>query len=124
MSLMARVVHNFFEDQPVKNASVFLLRLILHDWSDKYAEIILKKLREAATPMTKLLIVDAIVDHACASADAYADIPGAASPPAPSPLLPNFGFASIPIYFQDMQVRQLRDPPQCLNISITPDPVR
>lgn len=28
--------HDFFQEQPVKGADVYLLRLVLHDWSDKY----------------------------------------------------------------------------------------
>ena len=36
--------HNFFTEQPVKGADVYLLRLILHDWADKYAIQILQNL--------------------------------------------------------------------------------
>ncbi|EIM79956.1 S-adenosyl-L-methionine-dependent methyltransferase [Stereum hirsutum FP-91666 SS1] len=34
--------HDFYTPQPVKGASVFLLKQILHDWSDSYAITILK----------------------------------------------------------------------------------
>jgi hypothetical protein len=36
------MAHDFFEEQPMKNADVYLLRWILHDWSDLYAAKILK----------------------------------------------------------------------------------
>lgn len=41
-------VHDFFTPQPIKHASVFLLRVILHDWPDAFARRILMRLREAA----------------------------------------------------------------------------
>ncbi len=36
--------HDFFIEQPVKGADVYFMRWILHDWSDKYASLILKAL--------------------------------------------------------------------------------
>lgn len=36
--------HDFFSEQPVKGADVYFFRYILHNWSDKYAEPILKAL--------------------------------------------------------------------------------
>ncbi|KAG6898618.1 hypothetical protein C0993_005645 [Termitomyces sp. T159_Od127] len=57
--------HGFFTPQPVANASVFILKQILHDWSDPYCVPILKELRAAATPETKLVVVDSIIAYAC-----------------------------------------------------------
>lgn len=48
--------HDFFQEQPVKNADAFFLRSILHDWSDKYAIQILKNLAPAMNPGTKIYI--------------------------------------------------------------------
>ncbi|KAG5727433.1 Sterigmatocystin 8-O-methyltransferase [Termitomyces sp. T112] len=53
--------HNFFGPEPVTNASVFLLKNILHDWSDANCIKILTHLRAAATPETKLLILDCVM---------------------------------------------------------------
>lgn len=39
--------HDSFTEQPVKGASVYFMRWILHDWSDKYAIRILKALAPA-----------------------------------------------------------------------------
>ncbi|KUJ22193.1 putative O-methyltransferase [Mollisia scopiformis] len=38
------VAHDFFTEQPVKNADAYLFRWIFHDWSDKYSIRILRKL--------------------------------------------------------------------------------
>lgn len=38
------MAHDFFQEQPVKEADVYFLRWILHDWSDKKAISILKNL--------------------------------------------------------------------------------
>ncbi|KAL9023044.1 MAG: hypothetical protein Q9180_008420, partial [Flavoplaca navasiana] len=45
--------HDFFHEQPVKGADVFLLRLVLHDWSDKYAVRIIRALIPALKPGSK-----------------------------------------------------------------------
>ena len=48
--------HNFFTQQPVKNADVYLLRSILHDWSDKYAIQILRNLIPALKNGARVII--------------------------------------------------------------------
>ena len=48
--------HNFFTEQPVKNADVYFLRSILHDWSDKYAIQILRNLIPALKNGVKIII--------------------------------------------------------------------
>ena len=96
--------HNFLTPQPVKDADVFLLRNILHDWPDKYCLQILKHLRDVAGPGTQLLVVDNLMPYAAAE-DAQG-IPGAERPMVPSPLLPNGGYANVIPYYQDIQVRR------------------
>ncbi|KIK51637.1 hypothetical protein GYMLUDRAFT_78142 [Collybiopsis luxurians FD-317 M1] len=96
-------VHDFFTPQPVKGASVFLLRSILHDWSDPYVKKILNSLKESATPETKLVVVDAIVPYSCPAA-VTEGIPGAALDPVPSPLLPSLGKANSYAYQADMSM--------------------
>jgi len=85
--------HDFFTPQPVKNASVFLLKHILHDWSDQYCTRILDRLRAAATPSTKLLLVENIIQHIChdPNVEGKDAIPGATPHEAPAPLLPTYG---------------------------------
>jgi len=59
--------HDFFAPQPVKDADIFLLRCILHDWSNSKAIEILKRLREVAVPgKTRVVVMDSIIQHVCA----------------------------------------------------------
>lgn len=97
---------DFFNPQPVKNASIFLLRYILHNWIDARAVAVLKRLRDAAKPTTQLVIIEKILSVAAAasSADEEEVIPGAARPLAPAPLLPNWGIGKAEFYYYDMGV--------------------
>lgn len=81
-----------------------MMRVVLHDWSDEYCLKILRHLRAAAGPHTQLIVVDSILSYACADPDNVRDIPGAALPQPPAPLLPNRGAASLMQYLLDMQV--------------------
>lgn len=99
------LAHDFFAPQPIKNAGVFLLRNIMHDWSDAYCIQILRHLRAAAAPFTQLVIVDNIMSYACVEED-LKTIPGAERPLPPAPLLPNGGHAATIPYFQDIQVKE------------------
>ncbi|KAF8510927.1 O-methyltransferase [Hysterangium stoloniferum] len=97
-------VHDFTTPQPIKDASVFLLCKILHDWSDRLAIPILRHLRNAATPETKLVVVDHIIPYACLDTSPNQTIPGAMVPAAPYPLLANMGQASARAYLTDIQM--------------------
>jgi hypothetical protein len=55
------IAHDFFTAQPSNTVDVFYLRTILHDWPDAQALQILKQLRLAAAPSTKLLIAENIL---------------------------------------------------------------
>ncbi|THG98133.1 hypothetical protein EW026_g3996 [Hermanssonia centrifuga] len=97
--------HDFFEAQPVKQPSVFLMRMILHDWSDDKAVNILRHLCVAAGPETQLVIVDKILSYACTEDSFVGDIPGAVVERLPpSPLLPNFGYAAVSWYLADLML--------------------
>jgi hypothetical protein len=96
-------VHDFFTPQPVKNASIFLLRQIIHDWTDEFAVKILAQLRDSAMPEAKLVIVDQIIPYATES-DLVNSIPGTARPAPPAPLLRNMGVASAVPYWADIHV--------------------
>jgi hypothetical protein len=58
-------VHNFFEPQPVKEAAVYILRFILHDWPDVEAITILQQLRPALGPNSKIILLEQIVPYTC-----------------------------------------------------------
>lgn len=53
--------HDFFAEQPVKGADVYLLRWILHDWSDKYAAMILRGLVPALKDGARVVIQEMIL---------------------------------------------------------------
>ena len=48
--------HDFFTEQPIKGADVYFLRWILHNWSDKYAILILKALVPALKHGAKVIV--------------------------------------------------------------------
>jgi len=83
--------HDFFTRQPVKDADIFLVRGVIHNWPLDYAIRILRHLRDAAVPgKTRLLMIDQIINYAC-KGGAKTEIPGSAPPEVPEPLLPNLG---------------------------------
>lgn len=53
--------HDFLTDQPVKDADVYFLRWILHDWSDLYAVRILRALIPALRTGVKVVLHDTCV---------------------------------------------------------------
>ncbi|KAF5312467.1 hypothetical protein D9619_003730 [Psilocybe cf. subviscida] len=96
--------HDFFAHQPVKNASVFIVKHIIHNWPDAYASEILMRLREAAQVDTKLVLIDNLISFAChdPSDDNGNGIPGAIPKEAPNPLLANYGIANEMMYNMDL----------------------
>ncbi|KAF5010177.1 hypothetical protein FDECE_3670 [Fusarium decemcellulare] len=55
------VEYDFFTPQPVKNADIYLLRTILHDWPDADAIKIIRGIVEAMGPSSRLLIMDMVL---------------------------------------------------------------
>ncbi|KAA1470992.1 S-adenosyl-L-methionine-dependent methyltransferase [Dentipellis sp. KUC8613] len=95
--------HDFFTAQPSdRSVSVFLLKQIMHDWSNRYALRILSRLREAASPETQLVIIDSIIPHTCPADEI--SIPGAKFTTPPAPLLANMGAANTAPYFTDLSM--------------------
>ncbi|KAH8881982.1 S-adenosyl-L-methionine-dependent methyltransferase [Thozetella sp. PMI_491] len=60
------VVHDFFQPHPeeARAAAAYFMRYILHDWSDAYAQKILKNVVDAMGPQSKLIIADATMPPA------------------------------------------------------------
>ncbi|KAG8911488.1 hypothetical protein FRC00_006407 [Tulasnella sp. 408] len=87
--------HDFFQTQPVKGADVYFVRFILHNWSDEACIEILKNLHDAADDKSRLLIVEAVVSHACHDVGSLKDsgVEGAYPTPMPKPLPANGGRA-------------------------------
>ena len=55
------MAHDFFTEQPVKNADVYFFKWILHDWSDKYAIQILRRLIPALKKGAKIVLNEYVV---------------------------------------------------------------
>jgi len=77
-----------------------VLKTIIHDWSDEYATKILKRVRDASSETTKLVVVDRIIPYACrlpenGEHEEDLKIPGIQKDETPEPLFPHFGGASI-----------------------------
>ena len=101
---LTELATNFFESQPVKNADVYFMRLVLHDWPDDKCQQILKILRGAAGSKSRLIVFDQIMTHACKYDGPFADVSNPIK--APSPLLANLGMgAGGFLTMIDLQVR-------------------
>ncbi|KAF2655025.1 S-adenosyl-L-methionine-dependent methyltransferase [Lophiostoma macrostomum CBS 122681] len=50
------MTHDFFEPQPCRNAKIYFVGHILHDWPDKQAKTILENIRNAMAPESVLLL--------------------------------------------------------------------
>ncbi|KAL8830046.1 MAG: hypothetical protein Q9191_001663 [Dirinaria sp. TL-2023a] len=62
--LIHRVIfmeHDFFKAQPVIHADVYLLRFILHNWSNAYAVRILRALVPALKDGARVLVMDQVI---------------------------------------------------------------
>ncbi|KAK1230372.1 hypothetical protein PQX77_006543 [Marasmius sp. AFHP31] len=102
--------HDFFKPQMRKDASIYLLRHVVHNWSDEDSIKILTRLREAAREDTKLILLEIIMPYACRTSNADTEtslgsetvIPGASAGEAPVPLLANFGGVNEFAYLMDM----------------------
>ena len=53
--------HDFFTEQPARMADVYFLRWILHDWSDKYALIILRSLVPALKEGARIILYERVL---------------------------------------------------------------
>ncbi|KAF8069068.1 S-adenosyl-L-methionine-dependent methyltransferase [Lyophyllum atratum] len=100
-------VQDFFKPQPKdRSVSIFLLKMILHDWSDEYCVKFLSQLRAVAKPDTKLLLIESLVPFACHDPgnDDNKGIPGSVPHEAPAPLLANYGAVNELSYSADIDM--------------------
>ena len=63
------MAHDMFGEQPVRDADVYLIRFVLHDWSDEYAARIIRRLVPMLEDGAELVINDTCLpEHGTVSA--------------------------------------------------------
>jgi len=85
--------HDFFLDNPVKDADVYLLRHILHNWQDEQCIAILSAVRAALAPHSRVLIAEVVVNTTFGCPEMKS---------APPPLLANYSIASTYAHVMDL----------------------
>ncbi|KAI0851309.1 putative O-methyltransferase [Daldinia vernicosa] len=76
------VAHDFFKPNPVKEANIYWMRHVLHDWNDEACVEILLNTAKSMGPDSRLLVADITLTETIG--DPYIK-------PAPKPLLANYG---------------------------------
>ncbi|KAK7042751.1 S-adenosyl-L-methionine-dependent methyltransferase [Favolaschia claudopus] len=79
-------VHNFFDPQPQHDATVFLVKNVLHDWSTDHCVKILSRLAAVANHDTTLILLEMVLPLATSERNSDNKMLEA-----PSPLLANYG---------------------------------
>ena len=59
-SRIERVGGDFFKEVPVR-ADAYVMRWILHDWSDDECVVLLNNVRKSASPDARLMVVDSVI---------------------------------------------------------------
>ncbi|KIK79502.1 hypothetical protein PAXRUDRAFT_834060 [Paxillus rubicundulus Ve08.2h10] len=92
---------NFFTQVPVKGKDIYYLRNIIHDWPDRESTLILRNIRQALEPHSRVLIHDHVLRQLNRKqAEAEAETFGLSV--APEPMLSNFGVGNLRMYQRDM----------------------
>ncbi|KAL2163196.1 hypothetical protein VTH06DRAFT_5252 [Thermothelomyces fergusii] len=87
--------HDFFNENPVKGADVYWLRYIIHDWSDDYCVNILRAIRAAMGPRSRIIICDQVMNTTSGCAELTS---------APAPLPANYGYFTRYSHMRDLCV--------------------
>ncbi|KIX10478.1 uncharacterized protein Z518_01561 [Rhinocladiella mackenziei CBS 650.93] len=69
---VTKMAHDFFEEQPVKNAQMYYIRRVMHDWQDKDAARIMKAIVPAMAQDSRIIISDMAIPEPVTSRDAGA----------------------------------------------------
>ncbi|KAI9728587.1 MAG: hypothetical protein M1834_007615 [Cirrosporium novae-zelandiae] len=64
--------HDFYSEQPVKGAKAYYIRRIMHDYSDANCVLILKRLAEAMSADSVVLISDMVIPPQCSETNLMA----------------------------------------------------
>ncbi|EHA19292.1 hypothetical protein ASPNIDRAFT_178484, partial [Aspergillus niger ATCC 1015] len=69
-----KIPGSFFSEQPVKGAAVYHIRRVLNDWPDEDCVTILRRIRDAAAPDSRVLISEQILQEEPSLAVAALDL--------------------------------------------------
>ena len=69
---ITKMEHDFFTEQPVKNAQVYYIRRVMHDWLDPEASRILKQIKPAMGPDSRIIVADMVIPERPTLSDAHA----------------------------------------------------
>ncbi|EGN93498.1 hypothetical protein SERLA73DRAFT_64041 [Serpula lacrymans var. lacrymans S7.3] len=88
---------NFLQKVPVQGQDVYYLRHIIHDWPDAEATVILRNVRQAMAPHSRLLIRELaiFIRYTLLFSEVFQ---------APKPLLPNYGAGNMRLYQSDLSM--------------------
>lgn len=64
-------VHDFWTPQPIRNATVFYMKRVLHDWPDDLCKKLLRHVVDAMAPDSRLLIGDTVMPDRVQREDLY-----------------------------------------------------
>ncbi|KAN0078240.1 O-methyltransferase domain containing protein [Tylopilus felleus] len=92
---------DFFTQAPIKGRDIYYLRAVIHNWPDNEAALILRNIRQAMGPRSRILIHDHVLLELSRKQDGT-EAGSLSTVVAPQPLLPNFGVGSISAYQWDM----------------------
>ena len=69
---VTKMSHDFFKEQPVKNAQIYYIRRVMHDWQDEDCARILKAVMPAMAKDSRILISDMALPEPSTTNDAHA----------------------------------------------------
>ncbi|KAH7870498.1 S-adenosyl-L-methionine-dependent methyltransferase [Lentinula edodes] len=101
------VPFDFFKDAAVQGCDFYYIRSILRDWPDAESEIILKNVRKAMKPSSRVIIHDTVLRNAVHTHETSSNEGTVQLDIAPEPLLPNYGVARVRTYELDMTMMNL-----------------
>ncbi|KAF8058207.1 S-adenosyl-L-methionine-dependent methyltransferase [Lyophyllum atratum] len=90
---------DFLVESPIEHCDVYYLKNVIHDFPDNASITILRNVRNAMAPHSRVLIQEYIIQPA---SPPRGEEPS--HPPAPSPLLPNYGAGRIRQYNLDIDM--------------------
>ncbi|KAH9831341.1 S-adenosyl-L-methionine-dependent methyltransferase [Rhodofomes roseus] len=79
--------YNFFEQVAPAGQEIYYMRSIIHDWTDDRALVILKNIRAAMKPTSRLFVQDCLLQPSAH----VKEVAALGVDTAPEPMLPNFG---------------------------------